>query len=379
VFVGSTIENPDAPPHLYVLDLRTEKVTRLAPGQSLPIIVPFPLAVSADSRSVLFSLNAGDLHRIVSVPIDGSAGVRTLFTQTTSTGFLDVASDGSIYADQWNRPRQVVRFPPSGGPVEQIGESLDDSPTYQAVALQDGRVVFTSQVAGRRRLLIAGLGKDPVPLLETQEETSTPAAPVGGGQLAFVIGTSSNQAIGLASIANGRIIRRLERASGVISGIAAFPEGQTIYYTASRSVWSIPVEGGEPNRLGAGDSVTVDPVHHELIVRLDEKDGVRLVRMPLTGAPVRPIPLAGDVHLVSGAGQLNPTAVGKDGRILVQAAAGSMWAWPAGVLNPETGSVQILKFGYPADMPSPGWSPDGKVVAVAEAIRSSLWRFRPAN
>jgi hypothetical protein len=39
----------------------------------------------------------------------------------------------------------------------------------------------------------------------------------------------------------------------------------------------------------------------------------------------------------------------------------------------------MLKIGYPAEMPSPGWSPDGKVAVVAEAIRSSLWRFRPAN
>jgi 3-hydroxyacyl-CoA dehydrogenase len=90
-------------------------------------------------------------------------------------------------------------------------------------------------------------------------------------------------------------------------------------------------------------------------------------------------PELADVHLVAGAGALNPTAVGKDGRILVQTAAGSLWTWPAGLLNPETGSVQILKFPYPADMPSPGWSPDGKVVVVAEPIRSSLWRFRPAN
>jgi eukaryotic-like serine/threonine-protein kinase len=379
VFAGTPIESPDAPRHLYALDLRTEKVTRLAPGQSIIMITPFALAVSADGRSVLFTSTDGDLHRIVSVPIDGSAGERTLFTQTASTGFLDVGTDGSIYADQWDRPRQVVRFPPSGGPVEQIGESLDDLSGFQATALQDGRVVYSSRVAGRRRLLVAGAGKDPVPLVETQEETSTPAAAVGGGQIAFVIGTSSNQAIGLASIANGRIIRRLEgTASAAISGIAAFPDGQTIYYTAARSVWSIPTAGGEPKRLGAGDSVTVDPVHHELIVRLDEKDRVSLVKMPLTGAPVRPIPLAGDVHLVSD-GALSATAVGKDGRILVQAAAGSMWTWPVGLLNPETGSVQILKFPYPADMPTPGWSPDGKVVVVAEPIRSSLWRFRPAN
>ena len=379
VFLGTPIGGPDAP-GLYALELRTESVMRLAPGQSIVMISPFALAVSADGRSVLFTSTSGDLRRIVSVPIDGSAGERTLFTQTTGTGFLDVATDGSIYADQWDRPHQVVRFSPSGGPVEQIGEALDDVAGFQAVALQDGRIVYTSRVAGRRRLVVSGAGKDAVPLLETQEESSTPAAPVGNGQIAFVMGTSPNQVIGLASIANGRILRRLEgTAKGAISGIAAFPDGESIYYAAAGSIWSIPAAGREPKRLGPGDSVTVDPVHHDLIVRLDEKDGASLVRMPLTGGPVRPIPVAGNARIVSGAGWLNATAVGKDGSILVQVAAGSLWTWPVGLLNPETGTVRILNIPYLADMPTPGWSPDGKVVVVAEPIRSSLWRFRPAK
>jgi hypothetical protein len=101
--------------------------------------------------------------------------------------------------------------------------------------------------------------------------------------------------------------------------------------------------------------------------------------MPLTGGQVRPIPVAADVRIVAGAGWLNATAVGKDGSILVQVAAGSLWTWPVGLLNPETVTLRILHIPYLADMPTPGWSPDGKVVVVAEPIRSSLWRFRLAK
>jgi len=304
--------------------------------------------------------------------------MKTLISETRPIGFLDVGSDGWVYADQLDRPSHVVRVSPSGGTVEQVAESPDE--TGQAIALQDGRIAFTERVAGRLRLLIAGPGKDPAPLVETDEETSTPAAPIGTGQVAFVIGSSSSQAIGLASTASGRMIRRLEGvASSPISAIAAFPDGQILYYTAAGSVWSIPAAGGQPKRLGAGDSVTVDALHNELLVRLDESSGVSLVRMALSGAPVRPIQVVGDVHLAAGSGQLSPTAVARDGRILVTAVSGSLWTWPAGILNPDTGAIQILKLGYPADVFSPGWGPDGKVVMMANPIRSSLWRFRRVN
>jgi len=111
-------------------------------------------------------------------------------------------------------------------------------------------------------------------------------------------------------------------------------------------------------------------------VRLDEREGVRLVRMPLAGGSERPVHVEGDALLVSGNNPLSPAAVGADGRILVQVEVGSEWFWPAAVLDPRTGRLEILKIGYPADMHAPGWTVDGKVVFVAKPFRSSLWRFR---
>jgi len=65
-------------------------------------------------------------------------------------------------------------------------------------------------------------------------------------------------------------------------------------------------------------------------------------------------------------------------------AAGVATARAAGgaavVLDPRTGKVDVLGIGYPADMPGPGWTRDGKkIVAVALSLRSSLWRFQSAG
>jgi hypothetical protein len=297
VLFGALPENPSRPEHLYAMDLASERSVRLAPAASIPATTPFPLAIAADGRSVYFSLRSDDLRRIVSVPIDGSPGIQTLLSLTTATGFLDVASDGSIYADEWDRPPEVVRFSASGGTVERIGVATS---TY-TLPLPDGRIVFTSESAGKQRLLAAGAGKEAAPLVETKAETSTPAALIGQGQIAFMMGTGPDCTIAIASIGNGRVIRRLKGPRGSrISSMGIFSDGKTIFYTASGSVWAIPSDDGLPRRVGSGDSVTVDPGQNELIVRLEEEEEVKLVRMPLDGGPQQRIRVENGVQPVSG-------------------------------------------------------------------------------
>ncbi|MBI2149005.1 MAG: hypothetical protein HYU27_00165 [Acidobacteria bacterium] len=69
-------------------------------------------------------------------------------------------------------------------------------------------------------------------------------------------------------------------------------------------------------------------------------------------------------------------AVGKDWRILATLSSPASWFWPLGMTDPETGLVEIIRVGYDADMTG-GWTPDGKIVLVAMALRASLSRFRP--
>ena len=44
-------------------------------------------------------------------------------------------------------------------------------------------------------------------------------------------------------------------------------------------VWSLPIDGGSPTKLGKGDSLTVEHDTGDLIVKLDEGPRVRVVRM----------------------------------------------------------------------------------------------------
>ena len=379
-FFGKPLDDAAAPDHLYVLDLGSEKITRLAPGVSFGTIGPgggfFPLVSAADGRSVFVDLPSDDTHRIVSVPLDGAGKLRTILTLTNYLVYFDMGSDGSLYLDQWDRPAEVLRVSPDGGTPEHVA-MVTSNPTAppQALPLPDGRLVYNSHIAGRDRLLLITSGKEPVPFVETQEETAAPTALVGQTQIAFLIGPKSSRTIGLASLRDRRITRRLEGSRGAaIDSMVSSSDGKTIYYAASGSIWTISVDDGQPQKLRNGDSVTIDPYRKELIIRMTETGGTRLVRVPIGGGAEGPIALKGDVRVSPYPYQSN--AVSKDGRIVVQVAPSASWFWPLVVIEPDTGRVQVVHVGYDADM-NGGWSPDGKLVVVAQALRSSLWRFRP--
>ncbi len=376
VFLGTPADHPDAPDRLYAMDLPSGRIVRVAPEVDVPVTNPFALALTVDGKTVLFSLPARDLRNIVSAPADGSEGLRTLLTLTTATGYLDAGTDGSLYADQWERPFEVVQFAPGAAKVESIGTAAEEL----TLPLADGRIVFCSRTSGRWRLVAAAPGREPEPLVETELETHMPATLVGSSTIAFLLGNPPDQSIALASTLDGRIIRRLRGGTGSgVRSMAASPDGANIYYTAGGSLWSVPSVDGNSVRLGSGDAVTVDAKRGDLLVRLDQRDGIRLVRRSLSGGPDRPVPVDSSLRLVAGGGGLSPTAVHADGRILVQVTAGSSWFWPAAALDPSTGRARLMRVSYPADMPAPGWTPDGNVVGVAAPLRSCLWHFRRAE
>jgi Tol biopolymer transport system component len=220
-------------------------------------------------------------------------------------------------------------------------------------------------------------GKESVPFVETQDETSMPSSIVGQTHVAFMIGPKNGQTIAIASLADRRITKRLEGSRGsAIDNLVGSPDGKTIYYTASGSVWSIPASDGQPKKIREGDSVTLDPYRQELIVRLT---GDRLVRQPLAGGAESEILVQGNLRVgAGGLSSLNSNAVGKDGRILASMESSASWFWPVGLVDPKTGRVQVIPLGNNADM-SGGWSSDGKLVVVAKTLRVSLWRFRPES
>ncbi len=381
VFFGKPLEAPlDSPDLIYTIELSSGQTRRLAPQAVFDATTAqlLALAVQPDGRQVLFNLPAGNLHRIVAVPRDGGESLRTVMTLTMMPWWMDAGPDGSLYIDQVDRPGEVLRFAASGGAPERVAISQ----TYllgAALPLPDGRVLFPSRAAGRDRLLVAAPGKDPIPLVDTQEETAWPATLVGNREVAFLAGTNPNRIIVVASLADGRIVRRLKGAKGAGStwSLAASPDGKTLYYVASGTVWAIPSTDGEPRKICAGDSVAVDLRRQELIVQLNEKEGIRLVRVPVAGGgPEKVIPIGGELRLTPS--PLAPNAVGKDGRIAVAVSSTDNWFWQPALLDPETGKLERV-LTYPGDTYSPGWTADGRILSMTQPLRAALWRFRPGG
>jgi hypothetical protein len=369
---GRKLSDPQASYGLQIMDLVSGKLRNLAPKLGF---YGTSLAIAPDGKSLLALGGAGDLHRIMEVPIDGGPE-HTLVTLTSQVQFVDAAADGSIYADQWDRPMDVLRFSAKGGAPERIAEV--SSGNWPPLALRDRRAVFVSSVAGRETLMVVTPGKNPVPLIETEDKTGGPLALLGD-QVLFQIGKGSERkewVVAAASTSDGRIVRRVESTRGHqrVMGIAGSPDGKTLYYESDGTIWTIPVDGGEARKLCAGEALAPNPNGQDLVVMRIEKDGPHLWRVPLqAGAKEQAIPYASPL-LVNGS--FSPAAIRADGRIAITVVRPDSWWDEPAILDPQTGQVEKLSVSYDGDIFSVGWTPDGGMIAAGQPMHGSLWRFR---
>jgi hypothetical protein len=239
--------------------------------------------------------------------------------------------------------------------------------------LPDGRVLLTVLYSDRARLMAVERGKDPVAMVPTAEETSTPVTVAGPQAIAFLIGPVPRATIALADTETGRITRRIAPGKGEIVSLAASPDGRTLYFAAGGTVWSIPSEGGEARRMRAGNRVVADPSGRALLVSVLESPNMRLFRVSLDGAPETEVPVDAArapsyIHL--SAGSWSP-----DGRLLVSLR--DSWFPTPAVLDIQTGRAQPLPFDKTSEYVSMAWLPGGRIMALRVAERSTLWRFAP--
>jgi hypothetical protein len=362
---------------LYAIDLNSRKMRRLTASADLGLFaVEYPsFALTPDDQSVLVKAESGDLHTIVAIPRNGG-NPRVLFSTTDEIIGFDPAKDGSIYVDQSSRPFEVLRLASASAAPERIVSIDSPIPEFAPPPIPDDSVIVQSVVGGRSHLLIGKPGTDPMPFLQTSEETSGPVAMVGKDELAFVIGKRAQRkvALGIASISDGRIQRRLSKVDAVdIGALAASPDGQTLYYTLNGRLWSVPASDGEPRMIRQGvGSFAVDPQGKYLVVEVYEKDGNRLVRVPLDGRTETPLSFPG-VRL---AYQLTTNAIRSDGAI-VSPLAVSSFNWALGLLHPDTGKVERLAIDPSFDVHQPGFLPDGRILVAGYGFKSTLWRFTP--
>jgi Tol biopolymer transport system component/tRNA A-37 threonylcarbamoyl transferase component Bud32 len=383
VFFG-TIKGKESEnsPHLYLLDIATGNARRLAPElQIVQSSQLFALAVTPDGKSVLIDLPSGDLHRIVAIPRSGDGPVRTLLTLTRAPWTIDVSTDGSLYIDQTDRPLQILKLPVSGGTPEVLASLEFYTYTYSLSApvdLPDGRLLLPSIISGRSRLMLAKPGGSPVPLLETNEETTSPMTQVGGDEVAFVAGSSPAKSLAIASAKNGRILHRFKATEGKdIGTVAASPDGKVLYYASSGKIWAVPSQGGNPHEICSGDGVAVDPNGRDLIVDLIGQGRVRLERVPLAGGPAQPIQLKSDLLLSPVA--LGPRAINKKGELLVSVAPRDSWFFGLAIVDLSTGKMRRIPLNYAGDTFYPAWASDGSILVTSELMGGHVWRFRPIH
>jgi serine/threonine protein kinase len=382
VFCGKLLDGKETPPQrrFHVLDLDSAEHRPLS---TEPIPQDFvQLAVSADGRSVCTILPAGDLFRVVRIPIESEGPTRSLFIMTTSAYGLDVGSDGQVYIDQFQRPLEVLRFDASGESVERIASLARRPPGGTGglpLELPDGRVLLPATVGGRGRLLIGGAaGKDPIPLLEGGRETASPATLLDNRRLAFSIGRGKDRRLQIAELEDDQAspVRVLERvAAEGLMRLAASLDGKWIYYVESKQVWKVAADGsGTPEKVEPGDGVTVHPTTGDLLVQRFEKQGVRLYQIPrMSGARK-------EIAVQPGAWGLAPLAIGgqaldKNGRLLVGVTAKDDWFWLAGLLDTKAGKLERIKVQYDGEVYPSNWGRNNKVLAIGFPLSSEVWRL----
>jgi eukaryotic-like serine/threonine-protein kinase len=379
VFFGRPEGEPSAKDGLRVIDLDTRRMRVVAPGVEIrPRDWLFPLAVSPDGAWVLFDMPTGDVHRIAAARSDGSAGLHVLLTLTGEPLGLDVGPNWDLFIDQIAQATEIRWYQKPGAPPTIL--RLPDSAHYSpALPIDRGRVLVALRSAGRARVMVVEPGKLPAPLVDTPEETKYPFARLGPDRILMVIGTGNASRVAIASLATGRVVRKIDSIdAGKVLSLAGSHDGSVVYYSADNVIWSMPASGGKPQRVCPGHGVAVDPGGLYLIVKFRETRGIRLFRVPLPvgSGPEQPVGIepgslriTDDFHMAS--------AMARDGRLLVRVASKADWYWPAAILDPKTGHLEPIDPAFDRDMYGPAWSDDGQVVTQATTLQSTLWRFRP--
>ena len=357
---------------LLVVDLATGTTRPLAPGLARGNGAP-GYAVSRDGKSVLIVQEHGEFTHVISVPARGRGPAQTLFTATHEMWGVDSAPDGSVYACVTDLPAELVSRPLDRDQTETLARFPEVSDPDLMAVLPDGRVVLTVLYSDRARLVAVERGKNPVAMVTTTEETSTPVTVAGPREIAFLIGPVPRETIALADTETGRITRRIAPGKGEIVSLAASPDGGTLYFGSGGMIWSIPSTGGEARKIRPGNRVVVDPSGRALLVSLLESPNVRLFRVPLDGASETEVPV--DAAHALRYLQLSAGSWNADGRLL--ASLHESWFAAPAVLDTRSGRVQALPFDKTSDYASMVWLPDGRIVALRIGNRSLLWRFAP--
>ena len=364
--VGRPQEDTSGADRLYLLDLSSHKATQI--GSELDIEGITSVAVDPRDASVLVSVGEGNTYKVWKIRTDDSRTAETVMSFVMIPD-IDVGRDGTLFVSLRERPYNVLRFTEAGTGLQTLGAG----PTLRssnAVALPDGRVLSSARTGDRSRVLILAEGREPVNLVQTEDETRAPYTTVGQDRVALAIGT--NREIGVVSYASGRLVSRF-RVPAEITALAASPDGQTLYFSANGRVSAVPVSGGTPREIGSGDSMVVDPDTGDLIVKLDEVSGFRLARIPARGGAAVPVSIrSSELRLITE--PLTPGSI-RHGRLVLPVGTVDSWYWYPAVLDLRTGDIKRVPLQYDTDFHFTTWGADGRIIGGGLGTRAGLWKF----
>jgi WD40 repeat protein len=332
------------------------------------------IAISPSGRSLVMSVRAGTLSRVIRIPLEGGGRPEDLFSVTSSVWGLEAPDDGSILANLVDRPTELMSFPGTGGAGVKIAGFRQTPERDMIVALPDGRAVIPVESAGLTRLMAVAPGKTPVPLINTTEATMSPVTAVAADRIAFMVGTEPHDSIAIASTSNGRIGMRISPGKGSIESLSASPDGGTLYFGAGGSIWSVASSGGEARRICVGQWAVATPWGGLIVVRT-EMTQMRLFEVPASGREERAIPVDPGSSLFSLF--ITPGTIRKDRRMLVSLNAADSWFNPLAVLELDSGKVTRIVTDSASDLHSAVWSDGGRILASRKGLQATIWRFKP--
>ena len=367
-FYGRPLGDTAARTGFYQIDLDSRRVDPLA---NVELREPVSMAVNRDNGDIYLGGRAGDAFQILRLAVPVPEPVLTI----PEAARFDVDRNGDLFVTLRARPSEIYAFPPA---MKGVAERLGTIPTMnirqrQSIApLPNGTFLVGSRGSDHDRLLVVHPNRQPTTLIEGAEDTRPPVAAVGAQQAVMMMGPVASPDIAIVNTEDGRLVRRFHAPVAEIGSLDASPDGRTLYYTHAGSVWSLPAVGGSPTKLGAGDSLTIEPESGDLIVKLDESARIRLVRMKPTGGAVAAIPVKGDLRLIQRA--LMPGSV-RQGKLVLGMASADSWFWHAATIDLETGVVTKLTTVNPSDFHFATWRSDGVPIGFGFGLNTSLWHF----
>jgi Tol biopolymer transport system component len=365
-FWGRPLADTAGPSGFYRLDLESRRIDRLT---DVRLREPVSLAVQRGSGDLFIGGRAGDAFQILRK--SATMTVPEPLLTIPEVARFDVDRNGDLYVALRSRPSEIFAFPPNkNGTAQSLGTipTMNVRQTQGIAPLPNGTSLVGSRAGDHDRLLVIHPNRQPTTLIEA-EDTRPPAAAVGAQQAVMMMAA---QDIAIVNVADGRVVRRFPAPVREIRSLDASPDGRILYYTHDGSVWSLPVEGGTPSKLGAGDSLTVEQETGDLIVKLDEGARIRLVRMRPTGGAVTDITVQGDLRLIQPG--LMPGSV-RRGKLVLGLASADSWFWHAATIDLKTGVVTKLTDVNPSDFHLATWSADGVPIGFGFGLNTSLWRF----